>query len=64
MLNEAKRLLFLWKFPYTNIKNNELEKIIIECNYDDKCIIKKINNYLINNSNKSKENNKITLSFS
>ena len=58
MLNEAKKLLFLRKFSFTNIKNNELEKIIIDCNYDDKCIMKKINNYLINNDNKSKENYK------
>ena len=58
MINEAKKLLFLRKFSYTNINNNELEKIIIKCNYDDKCIIKKINNYLKNNINKSKESNK------
>ena len=57
IINEAKKLLFLRKYSNTKIKINELEKIIIESNYDDCCIIKKINNYLINNSKKSKDNN-------
>ena len=59
ILNEAKKLLFIRKYSKYNINNNDLEKIINECNYDDKYIINKINNYLIKNCKKSiiKKNN-------
>ena len=58
ILNEAKKLLFIRKYSKYNINNNDLEKIINECNYDDKYIINKINNYLIKNCKKSNQYNK------
>ena len=53
ILNEAKKLIFIRKYSKYNINNNALEKIMKECNYDDKYIINKINNYLIKNCKKS-----------
>ena len=58
ILNEAKNLIFIRKYSKYNINNNDLEKIIKECNYDDKYIINKINNYLIKNCKKSNQYNK------
>ena len=58
ILNEAKKLIFIRKYSKYNINNNALEKIIKECNYDDKYIINKINNYLIKNCKKSIQYNK------
>ena len=58
LINEAIKLVFLRKYNNLNLKENELLKIFEECNYDDKCIIEKINNYLINNSNNKKIHSK------
>ena len=49
LINEAIKLIFLRKYNNINLKENELLKIFEECNYEDNCIIEKINNYLINN---------------
>ena len=58
LINEAIKLIFLRKYNNINLKENELLKIFEECNYEDNCIIEKINNYLINNSNKKKFHSK------
>ena len=58
LINEAIKLIFLRKYCNFNLKENELLKIFEECNYEDNCIIEKINNYLINNSNKKKFHSK------
>ena len=58
LINEAIKLIFLRKYNTLNFKENELMKIFEECKYEDRCIIEKINNYLINNSNDKKIHSK------